>query len=534
MQTNCGNEPPRRDGVSLSRRSFWKVLYASIALGMVLLSAVIVRIPYLATRSVWYDEASSWQMSQFSLPELWYACQLNVHPPLYYLVLKAWSFVWGDSPVALRSLSIACSALAIVGIFTIGWLSGGGNGVKDARDFDNGKLYVAIVAATLMAVNAFQVNAGIEARMYALGTAFAVWSVVATIRVFRSNSTLWWIVLAFLLLSCTYTHHYCLLVAASEVAVLAVYGLMRWLRHSDHSVIRRLGGLVTGVGFGFLPGVLLLHIQLQRVRENYWTVPLGKDVIVKTFSQFWQPIEPANAYESGLCVFVVLLLCTALTIRHRSIEKCLVSCCAWLPIVLAGIVSSLVTPIWEGRFFRFNEPFFLVVIPLGLQQISQRQTLRWGFAAIVVAVVSYGTWVFWNARQVEQRGGMRAATEFVLQNSRPCELVLATSNIHYFPAKYYLRGQREIKLLRDAVREFWGHHLIRPRDLIGLAQLERFRERGIWLLGHSSRPREIAWTDDGQDHREIFHYDFGVPQWTVYVIHIQGRVASSENKQGNK
>ena len=39
--------------------------------------------------------------------------RLNVHLPLYYLVLKVWMGVFGDSVAAIRGLSVACGALTV-------------------------------------------------------------------------------------------------------------------------------------------------------------------------------------------------------------------------------------------------------------------------------------------------------------------------------------------------------------------------------------------------------------------------------------
>ncbi len=51
------------------------------------------------TRSLWYDESSSWQTAKFSFPEMIRSVRLNVHLPLYYTLLKGWMAVWGESVV---------------------------------------------------------------------------------------------------------------------------------------------------------------------------------------------------------------------------------------------------------------------------------------------------------------------------------------------------------------------------------------------------------------------------------------------------
>jgi uncharacterized membrane protein len=80
--------------------------FALVALGTVVAGTVLLRLPNVAARSLWYDEASSWQIASFSWPGIIDACRLNVHLPLYYFALKTWMLVFGDSVVALRGISI--------------------------------------------------------------------------------------------------------------------------------------------------------------------------------------------------------------------------------------------------------------------------------------------------------------------------------------------------------------------------------------------------------------------------------------------
>jgi uncharacterized membrane protein len=91
--------------------------FALVALGTVVAGTVLLRLPNVAARSLWYDEASSWQIASFSWPGIIDACRLNVHLPLYYFALKTWMSVFGDSVVALRSMSIFFAALTVVGVY---------------------------------------------------------------------------------------------------------------------------------------------------------------------------------------------------------------------------------------------------------------------------------------------------------------------------------------------------------------------------------------------------------------------------------
>lgn len=84
---------------------------------------IIVAIPALAWRvmlafngePLWYDEAFSVVVARLPLERLLTATAGDVHPPLYYLLLKLWLPLFGAAPVeaAARSLSLLLSVIAL-------------------------------------------------------------------------------------------------------------------------------------------------------------------------------------------------------------------------------------------------------------------------------------------------------------------------------------------------------------------------------------------------------------------------------------
>src|SRR5271166_5277554 len=89
----------------------WSAVRWTVAVLLLAALALACRLPYLTERSLWYDEASSWQTAKFPLVELMRSVRLNVHMPLYYLLLKGWMAALGESVVALRGFSISFGAL---------------------------------------------------------------------------------------------------------------------------------------------------------------------------------------------------------------------------------------------------------------------------------------------------------------------------------------------------------------------------------------------------------------------------------------
>lgn len=122
----------------------------------VLFAAFLLRLINL-NQSLWLDEAISYfAVKNFNFFEIITKFSLgDVHPPLYYLVLKFWTVLFGYSEIALRFPSVIFGVLTVWFVYKLG-------GKK---------------AAIFMAVNPLAIYYSQEARMYSLAT-FAITAAV--------------------------------------------------------------------------------------------------------------------------------------------------------------------------------------------------------------------------------------------------------------------------------------------------------------------------------------------------------------------
>lgn len=111
-----GDDVPVVDGVPSRSRAFW--------LGVAIIAlACLVRLPTLTWHSLNFDEGASLHFSDASYQELFaHFADLSVdrHPLLYYILLKAWRQVAGDSDVMLRLPSAFAGILTVALVYEIG------------------------------------------------------------------------------------------------------------------------------------------------------------------------------------------------------------------------------------------------------------------------------------------------------------------------------------------------------------------------------------------------------------------------------
>ncbi|BCX05078.1 MAG: hypothetical protein KatS3mg053_3016 [Candidatus Roseilinea sp.] len=150
---------------SVPHRSHWLIL------GSVLILAIALRFHKIGAQSLWYDEGNSARIAERSLALIVEGAAGDIHPPLYYVILKYWRAAFGEGEAALRSFSAVCSALTVLCAYLIG------------RDGFGRR--VGLIAAFLLAVMPFAIYYAQEARMYALLALCAAASTWAMVRMGR-------------------------------------------------------------------------------------------------------------------------------------------------------------------------------------------------------------------------------------------------------------------------------------------------------------------------------------------------------------
>jgi len=161
-----------------TRASWW----AAAAMAAIALAGFAARAWRLALPGLTSDEAFSWRLTRYPAGEMLHRAALDVHPPLYYLTLKAWLIALGEAPAVLRGFSVLMGVVAIVLVFLL---------VQEAARLEDGEgRPAALLAAALLALHATQVLQSRNARMYALGTVLSVLSAWLVLRARRAAAVL--------------------------------------------------------------------------------------------------------------------------------------------------------------------------------------------------------------------------------------------------------------------------------------------------------------------------------------------------------
>ena len=164
----------------------------------ILLLATALRFYRLDAQSFWNDEGNSARLSERSLALILEGTASDIHPPLYYLLLRGWRELLGDSEFGLRALSAFAGVAVVALVVALGRVAYPGRGRP-----------TALLAGLLAALSPALIYYSQEARMYAL---LALWAALSTLLLLRLPGRAYShrLALAYVLTSAAglYTHYF--------------------------------------------------------------------------------------------------------------------------------------------------------------------------------------------------------------------------------------------------------------------------------------------------------------------------------------
>ncbi len=342
---------------------------------LILILAFLVRLINL-NQSLWLDEAISvTTVQQFNSSQILTKFIItDVHPPLYYLVLDFWGFVFGTSEVAMRLPSVIFAVLTCFFVYKIG-----------SKIFNE---KTGLVAALFFALNPLSIYYSQEARMYSMIACLitiAVYSLISRKR------------LAFILsfAAALYTDYLPILMfpifilANLSGSVIALLLFVPWLPifMRQFSVGTNMASVVPEwgnvVGAGTLKNLVLTYIKFI-----FGRVTLGNKVLYGGLS-----------FLVGLEYFLIVV---------KAKNKLL---WGWLIVpILIGFLISLKIPIFSYHRFLFVLPAFCLLLASGSLNTKSPSSL---FRVSFIVIISLASMIFFNLNSSLQRENWREATLYM-------------------------------------------------------------------------------------------------------------------------
>ena len=194
-----------------------------VQLAALLIFAAFVRFPTLAYRGLWTDELSTLEAVRLSTTDLIRDRAENGHFPTYFLSLRMWTRLAGESEWALRFPS---AVLALLSIPFLYWAARRAWGAR-----------VALFAALFYLLNERMLWASQEARPYALVLLAAAGAFHALLRALEDGRRRWWAAYAGWTLLGFLSHSTYVFIALAQTLTVGAWLVRARRRRRDWAIV---------------------------------------------------------------------------------------------------------------------------------------------------------------------------------------------------------------------------------------------------------------------------------------------------------
>ena len=338
-------------------------------IAIIVLASIFILIGAFHTE-VWFDEAYTMALVRHDFGEIIRIDTGDVHPVLYYLILKAFTLVFGNSILTCRIFSaIAAIALGVLGFTHI------------RKDFG---AKVGLSFTFLIFFLPYMAQYVMEIRMYSWTMLFVALTAIYAYRISKDNKLKNWALFAIFSLGAAHCHYYGLVTVAIINGLLLLYILFSKKLYENSDKTKKnyiIPFAITAIVqiLGYLPWLFIFLQQATSVSKGYWiSLSWGETVATPLVIQFYGKISIQTATVYALIMYAYLIYQIICSKRQKQKNGVLYLCLAVHFILYFSmlIISLLIKPIMYHRYmlvtiglFVFPFAYYLTYTPTKHQKV---------------------------------------------------------------------------------------------------------------------------------------------------------------------
>lgn len=305
-------------------------------IGLIIFGAILLLIPAFHS-NIWFDESYSVAIVNHSFSEIWKIGSNDVHPILYYWMLKIINLIFGTNIIAYRIFSV-------LGIITLGII-----GFTHIRK-DFGKK-VGLLFTFFSLFLPVMLNYALEIRMYSWTIVFVTLMAIYLNR-FIKNKDFKNIILfgVFSLISC-YMHYYALVCAGIINLGLIIY-VIKNKKEFEKGIIKKFIIVEVIQVVLYLPWLACFLMQALRVSSGFWIQIQFPQILIDVINfQFKGSLKETIPTIFAIIIYLYILYIIIKNIKNKqNIKEGIVPIIIYLAVIAIVAVVSLVSPILYARY----------------------------------------------------------------------------------------------------------------------------------------------------------------------------------------
>lgn len=395
----------------------------------------------ITKNSIWFDEAFGIYLVKFDFFDIAKYTASDVHPPMYYWLLKIWQAMFGNTELALRSMSLLFGCLSIITAYLL-----------IVKLFNKNAARISLI---ILAVSPMIIRYSQEARMYTLVAFIALLATLVLTYAVESKKKLPWVVYGILVSLGMWVHYFA-----------AIIWIAHWIWRAD-DVLRLVGKkkfmktffskewmlahfVAVGLFIPWLPFFVKQAVTVQAF--GFWIPPVTPNTIPNFFTNilFYQDAGNVIGWLAAL-FFALIAGLTTLAIKlykKQSSEERrsyrLVMSLAFLPVVILFIASMQpLRSTFIDRYLiasAFGIAIFIgITISLGLEKTNiKKKSLAILLVLSMMAIGVSNVWYFGNYnKNSHTANNTRDAIRIVEEKSKKGQPIIAATPWLFYEASFY-------------------------------------------------------------------------------------------------
>ncbi len=446
---------------------FWK--YMNIIL-IVIINLMCLGL--MLHENFWYDEAYTIGMIRRSFSDIISTTAQDVHPPLYYFLLKAfYTFPGMEQMLSVKYFSW---------LFYLGYLILG--------SYICGKHYNRKVGFFWLILSGFMAPMMVQAtspRMYAMALFCVTLALYLIYLAVNNEKNRYWIAFAVMSAIAMWLHTFCMIQMFVLYAFLVCWSLIK----KKHKILRKV--LLSGVAVSivYVPWLIVLCGQFRRWAgwETGWSNHMeefGINSIKDWLAEWFSTIENPSKLVVIMCALVFFVAGISAVIyikRTKDYMSCFGIILAGTVVIVATIVTIAIVPCFSGRYIfpLFGSVFLFVAVGM--------DKLKWKWLKFLMVCVIVGCGIFTYSKEIkmESPDGLGEYCAYIEANLEDDDLIMADSytlmmmSIYYPEREYMIWGSKPPCLPFEDCGVFTEWEQLEDEDVVWYLSLANFRCGGL-------------------------------------------------------
>lgn len=397
-----------------------------ILVGFVFLLGIILRILFINSREIAYDDAFSFFLARQPIESIISGTAADTMPPLYYFLLHFWIFI-NQELWFLRLLNVSINLITAIFVY------------KLAKDLFGSKN--AIFSTFLFLISPFQIYHSQELRMYSLlllGQVGFIYSVFKN-TIFKTNKQNLWFILAILFgIIAMYSHN---LGFIGLVSVNIIF-----LFHRDKAVIKKIFLIQILVLIFSLPWFYYLPQQIDKVQNAFWTQPPGIIDVIQSFITLFAFLPMTEIFMAIVLFLLIqsLVVLIVYVIKSKSNKLTMIGVLFLFSPFLLFILSYAIQPVFVPRIFILSAVYFFIIFGNYFQETFNSAVGKLTILTfILVSVISLPFFYQYNSFPRSDFSGLSSYL-------KPYELsnvaIVHDNKLSFFPTMFYYEQSNQYYL----------------------------------------------------------------------------------------